>query len=206
MANILHLDSSPRGDRSHSRQLSREFIEKWQSLHPEDTITYRDLRTSPIPHVTEEWIAADFTPAEEQTPEMLETLQLSNELVDELIGSDRWVFGVPMYNFSIPSGFKAYIDYIVRIGRTFTVKDQEFEGLVNDKKILFITARGDRYSEGSTRQEWDAQEPSLRYPFQFIGVTDIEFIHAEGLDLGSRSREEGLLAARSAIQQLVSSW
>lgn len=206
MANILHLDSSPRGNRSYSRQLSKEFIRKWQSLHPEDTITYRDLRTSIVPHVTEEWIAADYTPLPEQTPGMSQTLQLSNDLVDEFLASERCVFGVPMYNFSIPSGFKAYIDYIVRVGRTFAIEDGRFNGLVKDKKIVFITARGDRYDMGSPHEGWDAQVPSLRYPFQFIGVTNIQFIHAEGLDLGSESREEGLVAARAEIQQLVSIW
>ena len=206
MANILHLDSSPRGNRSRSRLLSKEFISKWRSLHPEDIVTYRDLRTSVIPHVTEEWIAADYTPLPEQTPEMSRTLKLSNDLVDEFLASDICIFGVPMYNFSIPSGFKAYIDYIVRVGRTFAIEDGAFKGLVKNKKIVFITARGDRYSKGSTHEGWDAQEPSLRYAFQFIGVTDIKFVHAEGLDLGSQSRQEGLLTARVEIQQLISSW
>lgn len=206
MANILHLDSSPRGDRSRSRLLSKEFVREWQSLYPEDTVTYRDLRTTVIPHVTEEWITADYTPLPEQTLEMSQTLQLSNDLVDEFLASELCVFGVPMYNFSIPSGFKAYIDYIVRVGRTFAIEDGAFKGLVKDKKIVFITARGDRYSKGSTHEGWDAQEPSLRYAFQFIGVTDIWFVHAEGLDLGSESREKGLLTARAEIQQLVSSW
>lgn len=206
MGNILHLDSSPRGERSRSRQLSREFVQQWLALHPENTVIYRDIRTSPIPHVTEEWIAADYTPLAEQTPKMLQTLQLSNDLVDEFLASDRCVFGVPMYNFSIPSAFKAYIDQIVRVGRTFTIKDDGFKGLVENKKIVFITARGDRYGKGSTHQEWDAQEPSLRYAFQFIGVTDIKFIHAEGLDLGSQSREQGLIAAQSEIQKVVHHW
>ena len=111
-----------------------------------------------------------------------------------------------MYNFSIPSGFKAYIDQIVRVNRTFAIKENGYEGLVKDKKIVFITARGDRYSKGSTHQEWDAQEPGLRYAFQFISVTDIKFIHAEGLDLGSRSREQGISAARSQIKELVGNW
>ena len=206
MANILHLDSSPRGDRSRSRQLSKEFVKTWQTLYLEDTVTYRDLKASPIPHVTEEWIAADYTPLSEQTLRMSQTLQFSNDLVDEFLASDCCVFGVPMYNFSIPSSFKAYIDYIVRVGRTFAIEDGGFKGLVRDKKIVFITTRGDRYSPGSTHAGWDAQEPSLRYAFQFIGVTDIQFIHAEGLDLGSESRKKGLLAAQAQIQQLISKW
>lgn len=206
MGNILHLDSSPRGNRSRSRQLSKEFVTKWQAFYPEDTVIYRDLRTSSIPHITEEWIAADYTPLAKQTSKMLQTLQLSNDLVDEFLAADRCVFGVPMYNFSIPSAFKAYIDQIVRVGRTFAIKDGEFEGLVKNKKIVFITARGDRYDAGSTHEKWDAQKPSLLYAFQFIGVTDIKFVHAEGLDLGLQLREQGLLAAQSEIQKVVDNW
>jgi len=206
MANLLHIDSSPRGERSKSRQLAKEFIMEWQVLHPEDAIIYRDLRESPIPHVTEEWIAADYTPQEAQTPEMTQILQLSDELVDEFLAADRCVFSVPMYNFSIPSGFKAYIDHTVRVGRTFTFIDRQFKGLVEGKKILFITARGDEYGVGSRHEGWDAQEPSLRFAFQFIGVTDIHFIHANGLDLGDEARQRGLSKARKKIQQLVVDW
>lgn len=206
MASILHLDSSPRGDRSRSRQLSKEFVKTWLALHSEDTVVYRDLRESPIPHVTEQWIAADYTPLLEKTEEMSQILRLSDDLVDEFLASDLCVFGVPMYNFSIPSGFKAYIDQIVRVGRTFAINNDGFEGLVNDKKVIFITARGDCYSKGSNHQGWDAQEPGLRYAFQFIGVKDIKFIHAEGLDLGFQSREKGLSAAITEIKKLVGTW
>lgn len=206
MVNILHLDSSPRGDRSKSRQLAREFITKWKTLHPKHSLTYRDLRKSPIPHVTEEWIAADYTPSEARTLEMIDVLKFSDELVDEFLAADSYVFSVPMYNFSIPSAFKAYIDYIVRVGRTFAVIDGGFKGLVEGKKIVFITARGDEYGAGSLHEGWDAQEPALRFPFQFIGITDIKFIHANGLDLGDEARQRGLNEARIEIEDLVVNW
>lgn len=206
MANILHIDSSPRGENSKSRQLAREFVMKWQVLHPEDIITYRDLRRSPIPHITEEWIAADYTPQASQTAEMLHILRLSDDLVDELLAADRCIFSVPMYNFSIPSGFKAYIDHVVRVGRTFIFNDGQFKGLIERKKLLFITSRGDEYGTGSVHEGWDAQEPALRFAFQFIGMTDIQFIHANGLDLGDEARQRGLNDARAEIQNLVVSW
>lgn len=107
MPTILHIDSSPRGERSKSRQLAKEFVMQWQGSYSDAAVVYRDLRLSPISHVTEAWIAADYTPLEEQTPEMLETLQLSNELVDELVSADRCVFSVSMYNFSVPSSFNS---------------------------------------------------------------------------------------------------
>ena len=206
MANTLHIDSSPRGERSKSRQLAREFIAQWQTLHPQDTITYRDLRESPIPHITEAWVAAAFTPLEAQTADISDILQLSYELVDELLAANRCVFSVPMYNFSIPSAFKAYIDHIVRMGRTFTATDEGFKGLIAGKKIVFITARGDEYGAGSAHADWDAQEPALRFAFQFIGITDIQFIHANGLDLGAKTRQRGLNEARAQIQTLAATW
>ena len=116
MASILHIDSSPRGERSKSRKLAKKFIDAWQDLHPDDLIIYRDLRQTPVPHVTEDWIAASFTAPEALTSEMAELLKFSNELVDEFLAADRCVFSVPMYNFSIPSNFKAYIDQVFRVG------------------------------------------------------------------------------------------
>jgi FMN-dependent NADH-azoreductase len=90
--------------------------------------------------------------------------------VDEFLAADRCVFSVPMYNFSVPSNFKAYIDQIVRIGRTFAIEDCQFKGLVNGKKVLFITSRGAEYGVGSPYEGWDCQEPTLRCAFQFMGV------------------------------------
>lgn len=206
MANILHLDSSPRGERSKSRQLAKDFLTQWQLLHPEDVITYRDLRKLPIPHVTEEWVAAAYTPQAERTSDMVHALAFSDELIDEFLAANNCVFSVPMYNFSVPSNFKAYIDHIVRIERTFTFIDGKFKGLVSGKKVLFITARGDEYSAGSPHDGWDAQEPALRFAFQFMGIMDICFIHASGLDLGTDVRKQGLNRAKADIQTLVTHW
>mgnify|MGYP002777081064 CR=1 FL=1 len=105
MASILHIDSSPRGDRSKSRKLAKKFIDAWKDLHPDDGITYRDLRQTPVPHVTEDWIAAAFTAPEALTSEMAELLKFSDALVDEFLAAERCVFSVPMYNFS---GLKCY--------------------------------------------------------------------------------------------------
>ncbi|MGL4619075.1 FMN-dependent NADH-azoreductase [Chroococcidiopsis sp.] len=206
MASILHLDSSPRGDRSKSRKLAKKFIVAWQDLHPDDAIAYRDLRQTPVPHVTEDWIAASFTAPEALTSEMAELLKFSDELVDEFLAADRCVFSVPMYNFSIPSNFKAYIDQVVRVGRTFTEEDGQVKGLANGKKVLFITSRGVEYGASSPYKGWDCQEPALRYAFQYMGVTDIQFIHANGLDLGDEAQKRGLDEAQSKIQELVSGW
>lgn len=207
MASILHLDASPRGDRSASRQLAKQFMTAWQKLHPEDAVIYRDLRKSSIPHVTEQWIAADFTPPEARTPEMMKEIALSEKLVDEFLAVEKYVFSVPMYNFSVPSSFKAYVDQIIRVGRTFkVVGDGNWQGLVKQKRALFITARGDDYRSGTPHASWDCQEPFLRTAFNFIGITDVKFVHANGLDSGREARQRGLGAAQSEIKDLVMNW
>jgi len=207
MAHILHIDSSPRGDRSFSRKLSYEFVTSWKTAHPDDTLTYRDLGHNPVPHVDEAWIAGVFTPPQARTPELNEAIKISDELVDEFLAADRYVFGVPMYNFNIPSTLKAYIDQIVRVGLTFAVNEQgAFQGLVTGKKMLIVTARGGSFTQGSPAAPYDFQEPYLRTLFGFLGITDVSFIHLENLSGGDDVREQSLTQAQKAIAQAVASW
>lgn len=207
MAHILHIDSSPRGDRSFSRKFSHEFITSWKTAHPDDTVTYRDLGHNPVPHVDESWIAAAFSPPQTRSPELNQAIKISDELVDEFIAADRYVFGVPMYNFNIPSTFKAYIDQIVRIGRTFLVSQEgAFQGLLSSKKMLIVTARGGSFTQGTPTAAYDFQEPYLKAVFGFIGITDISLIHVENLSAGDDVREQSFAQARDAIAQAVASW
>jgi FMN-dependent NADH-azoreductase len=206
MGTLLHIDSSPRGENSRSRLLASAFIASWKEIHPDDKVIYRDLRNTSIPHITEEWIAADFTPRDALTAEVRQELELSDILVDEFLAADRCLYSVPMYNFGIPSSFKAYIDNLVRFGRTFTSENGRYQGLAQEKKVLFITARGVEYGSVSPYRGWDAQEPGLRYAFQFMGVSDISFIHACGLDLGEESLRSSLEKAKGEILNLSSSW
>lgn len=149
MTHILHIDASPRGERSHSRRITREFVEQWKQQHPNDTVTYRDIGHNPVPHVDEPWIAAAFAPPEQRTPELWSAIRISDRLVDEFLAADIYVIGVPMYNFSVPSTFKAYIDQIVRVGRTVAFEPSNGDGanvfkpLVLGKKMFVIEARGD---------------------------------------------------------------
>ena len=203
MARILHLDASPRGERSTSRQLSREFIEGWKRLHPGDSVIYRDMGHNPVPHVTEAWVVGAFTPPENHPADAQAAMRASDALIDEFLAADRYVFGVPMHNFCMPSTFKAYVDQIVRVGRTFTA---DWKGLVLGKKMLVITARGGNYAPGSPVEAFDHQEPWLRTIFGFIGVTDISFIHAQGMNMGDEARAAGLKHAREQIAKMVKSW
>ena len=138
MPTVLHIDSSPRAERSHSRQISSELVVAIQAAHPDTTVIYRDLGHAPVPAVTEAWIAGAFSPPDAHTPEMNAALALSDELIAELQTADILVFGVPMYNFNVPSTFKAYIDNIARAEVTFTFGSNGPEGLLTGKKAFFV--------------------------------------------------------------------
>lgn len=201
MTHILHLDASPRGDRSVSRSLAKEFISNWQAAHPNDTVTYRDIGHHPVPFVTEAWIAGAFTPPDLHSPESAEAMRISDELVDEFLAADRYVFSIPMYNLSIPANFKAYLDQIVRVGRTFSVEaDGSYKGLVQGKKMLIVTARGGSYPKDTPYHAYDLQEPYLRLIFGFIGITDIEVVHVENLMGGDEARTQAIANAQAALQ------
>lgn len=208
MTHLLHIDSSPRGDRSHSRRLTREFIEQWKQVHPGDTITYRDIGRNPIPHVDEPWIAAAFTPPEQHTPELREAIHLSDALVDEFLAADIYVIGVPMYNFSIPSVFKAYIDQIVRVGRTVVFEPDNtanvFTPLVLGKKMFIIEARGDSgFQPGGQYEKMNYHDPYLVTVFGFIGITDITFVYVENDEYGGQKLAESIANARTQVAQVV---
>lgn len=208
MANLLHMDTSPRGERSQSRALTRYFVEAWKDSHPKDTITYRDVGRNPIPHVDESWIAACYTSPEKRTSDMWETIQLSERLVDEFLAADFYTIGVPMYNFNVPSGFKAYIEQIVRVGRTYHLEPENTESpykpLVHGKKMFVITAHGaGGFASGGDLEKLNYQAPYLKTVFGFIGITDITFISVENDDLGGQKLADSLAAARAQITKLV---
>ena len=177
MTRLLHLDSSPRGERSHSRQLTRAFVEELTALHPDTTVVYRDLGHNPPPHVTEPWIAAAYSDPSGHAAEEKAAIAVSDELVDELLAADIIVLGAPMYNFSIPSTLKAYIDQIVRVGRTFT---PDYQGLATGKKLFLLTARGaGGYSPGQPMEGMNFQDTYLKAIFGMIGITDISVVNDE---------------------------
>lgn len=202
MISILQVDSSPRSDRSISRKLTKQFVQTWQSYDPEGVVTYRDVGRFSIPPIDEDWIAAAFTPPEQLTSNVKTALTISDQLIDELLAADFLVFGIPMYNYSVPANFKAYIDQIVRVRRTFTVDSDGYKGLVDGKKAVVITTRGGSYAGGPL----DFQEPYLRAVFEFIGITDIAFIHAENLAMGAEERQSAITSAYVAIEQVIASW
>lgn len=126
----------------------------------------------------------------------------SDELIEELLAANLYVFGIPMYNYSVPASFKAYIDQVVRVRRTFIVGADGYEGLLKHKKALVITTRGGSYAG----EPLDFQEPYLRAVFDFIGITDITFIHAENLAMGIDERQYAIASAHKAIHQVLAAW
>lgn len=208
MAHLLHIDASPRGERSHSRKLTREFVEGWKQAHPADVVTYRDVGRSWIPHVDELWIAAAYTPLDQRTFQMWEAIEISDQLVDEFLAADLYVIGVPMYNFSIPSSLKAYIDQIVRIGRTFAFSPENaanpYKPLVLGKKMFIIAARGGSgFGTGGEYEALNYQTPYLAIIFGFIGITDITFIDVENDEYGGQKLADAIATAQSKITQLI---
>ena len=203
MPTVLHIDSSPRGERSHSRTVSAELVAAIAAAHPDTTVTYRDLGHNPPPHVTEAWIAGAYSPPEAQTAETRAALAISDELIAELKAADILVFGVPMYNFNVPSTFKAYIDNIVRVGVTF---GRDYSGLVTGKKAFVVTARGAAgYGAGEAMGAMNHQDPFLRTVFGFIGITDVTFIHLNNLNGKDEVRAASLEAAHDEIKAAVAS-
>jgi FMN-dependent NADH-azoreductase len=206
MQTVLHIDSSPRGEPSVSRRFTRRFVNLWKMHHPSDRVIYRDLGRHPVPHINEAWISAAFTPPDARLTEQKNALNLSDMLIDELLTSDRYVFGIPMYNLNVPSTLKAYIDQVVRIHRTFTYVDGNYEGLVKSKKMLVITARGDHYSNSLSSLTDYFQEPYLRAIFKLIGITDITFLHIDNLASGREARAHAISSAKLKVRDLAERW
>lgn len=182
MKKILSIISSARGAASNSTQLSNAIIEKLIEYYPGSTVKLRNLVAHHYPHLEESHLNAFFAPAENQTQENKEAIQHSNEAIQELLEADIVVIGVPIYNFNIPSALKAWLDHLVRAGKTFSYQTGHPEGLVKDKKVYLAIASGGIYSDGPMKS-YDFAEPYLRKILGFIGITDITTFRAEGVNM-----------------------
>ncbi|MFP5424166.1 MAG: FMN-dependent NADH-azoreductase [Gammaproteobacteria bacterium] len=199
MANVLVIESSARQQGSVSRQLTAQFIANWSSANPADQIKVRDLAVDQVPHLDANLLGGWMTPAEQQSDAEQAALALSNLLTDELLTADVLVLAAPMYNFAIPSTLKAWLDHVLRAGVTFKYTETGPQGLLSGKRAFILTARGGIYA-GSAQ---DHQEPYLRQTLAFVGIHDVSFIHAEGLNLGSEFMEKGLNQAKAQLAQAI---
>lgn len=202
MTTVLHINSSIRNAGSLSRQLSGEYVEKWHLAHPQDVIVQRDLGAQSVPHLDEAMLGAFFTLPAERTAQQNQALQLSEQLIAELYAADVIVIGAPMYNFSISSGLKAWIDHVARAGLTFKYTESGPVGLVTGKKVLVFTSRGGVYSSGPGAA-MDFHATYLRAVLGFIGLTNVTFVHTEGVALGEAAVNQAMDQARSAISELL---
>ncbi|MGA7217952.1 MAG: NAD(P)H-dependent oxidoreductase [Candidatus Sulfotelmatobacter sp.] len=195
---LLRIDSSARRN-SVSRQLTQRFADVWKKQNPGGEVMERDLAATPLPLITDEWALAIHADVAMLTPAQRETLAISDMLVEELLSADVIVIGAPMYNFAISAPLKAWIDQIVRVGRTVLFKPKGPEGVLKGKRVIVLISRGGAYRPGTPTAQYDHQEPYLRHILGFIGLTDVTFIHAENQKPGELA-EPARAAAISQIQ------
>jgi FMN-dependent NADH-azoreductase len=203
---LLQIDSSARSSSSVTRQLTSKFVKEWKRNHPSGEVIQTDLATTMLPQITDDWAGAHLEPSK-LTPAQRNYLSTSDRLIEELQAADTIVIGAPMYNFAIPSSLKAWIDQIVRMGKTIGYGPSGARGLLGKKRVIVITSRGGAYEKGTPTEKFDFQEPYLRHIFGFIGLTDVTFIHAEnqaregaGASLASAAEEIGRLVAEQSHQ------
>jgi FMN-dependent NADH-azoreductase len=196
MNTLLIVNSSPRSG-SVSRRLTKHVAEQWKQRNPNGRIIERDLTAETPAFVSEHWIQAAYTPEAQHTPEQQKALAQSNVLIGELMAADVVVIGAPMHNFSISAPLKAWIDQIVRVGKTFSYGENGPKGLIpSDKKVLVVVSRGGMYGEGSPA---DFQVPYLRHMLQFVGLNNLTVIDADQQAFGPEAAQKSV---EKAIQKL----
>lgn len=217
MSTILHIDASARAGQSdqdrfgsHTRRLTARFIARWRAARRSDAVIHRDVGQTPPAPVSGRWIHAAFTRPELREPWMHEVLAESDALVDELIGADLIVAGVPMYNFGPPAQFKAYIDNIVRVGRTFGFDRsrgaEPYWPLLagQGKRLIVLSSRGDYgYDAGGRIAERNHVEPGVQAPFKYLGITDFHSIAVEYDEFADERLQASLKHAEAEVDALV---
>jgi FMN-dependent NADH-azoreductase len=198
---LLHLDASILGANSASRQVSGAVVDKLHKAAPGLEVVYRDLAAQPLLHLSSAHLAA-AQGATPESPAVLGDVAASQAALDEFLAADIVVIGAPMYNFTIPSQLKAWIDRIVVAGKTFRYGAAGPEGLAGNKRVIIAISRGGFYGAGTPAAALEHLETYLRAVFAFIGVTDLEIIVAEGLQIGAEQREKAMRGALEAATSL----
>ena len=197
--NILQINSSARAGNSYSTRLAGAVVEQLRAHQPTAAVTVRDLGHTPHPMLDETALNALFTPAEARTPDQQARVELDDALIAEIQAADVLVLGVPMYNFSVPAQLKNWIDAISRAGVTFRYTEQGPEGLLKGKKAVVVQTRGGIHRNSPT----DSLTPYLQTILAFLGITDVQFVYAEGLSMGPDAERDGLATAYAQIEQAV---
>ena len=187
---LLHLDTSALGANSVTRELSAAIVARWQAAVPGLAVEYRDLDSNPLPHLTGPVLTGADAAAKAE----------GDAIMDQFLASDVIVIGAPMYNFGVPSTLKAWIDRVAVAGKTFRYTENGPEGLATGKKMIVASGRGGIYGDSSPA---DFQEAYLRHTFGFLGITDIEFVRAEGVAYSDQHRTDAMASAHAAIPMPV---
>ena len=195
---LLHIDSSILGDNSASRQLSGEVVKAWQAAHPGLEVSYRDVAAEAIEHFSAATLVAAGTPAELRDAAQKHEAQLSADTLAQFMAADAVVIGAPMYNFTIPTQLKAWIDRIAVAGQTFRYTENGPEGLCGNKKVIVVSTSGGLHSGQATGV---AHEDYLKVVLGFLGITDVEFVRAHGLAYGDEVRTKAMNDAHAQINQ-----
>jgi len=200
MPRLLQINTSIHSTGGESSRLADAFVARWLEAHPDCLVTLRDLARDPVPHLTAERFAALGAAPAARTAAQSAVVAFSDALVDELRAADVVVLGLPMYNFGVPSVLKAYFDHVARAGVTFRYTPDGPVGLLDGaRKVYVLAARGGRYA-GTPR---DTQSAYVRDFLAFIGLTDVEFVYAEGLAMGEENRNGALAEAGERIERLA---
>ncbi|PRA71199.1 FMN-dependent NADH-azoreductase [Pseudomonas sp. MYb187] len=193
---LLHIDSSILGDNSASRQLSRSVVEAWKAADPSVEVVYRGLAADAISHFSAATLVAAGTPQDLRDAAQQHEAQLSAETLQEFLDADAVVIGAPMYNFTVPTQLKAWIDRVAVAGKTFRYTEAGPEGLCGDKKVILVSTAGGLHAGQPTGV---GHEEFLKVFLGFIGVTDLEIVRAHGLAYGDEPRANAMSAAQQQI-------
>lgn len=199
---LLHIDASPRTVRSVTRKLSAAFVTALRLKHADLRVVHRDVGHNPPPFISDAWIGAAFAKGDLNDPAMKGVLHFSDELATEVLACDALLIASPMHNFNISASLKAWIDQIVRTDMTFKITETGVVPLLTGKKALVITSRGG-FVAGTS---YDFQEPYLKTILGFIGITDVQFVHAEGVNHSDADRAQAMTTASARLIDIAENW
>lgn len=197
--NILQINSSSRPDASHSSRLAATIVERLRGTQLDATVTVRDLGRAPLGELDEPALQALFTPADQRTPEQAARVAIDDAVIAEIQAADVLVLGVPMYNFGVPAQLKNWIDAIARAKVTFAYTEKGPVGLLTGKKVYVALTRGGLYRNTPA----DTQVPYLKTVLAFLGMTDVQFVYAEGIAMGPQAEQDALASARAQIEEVI---
>lgn len=205
MKKLLVINASARTLRSHSREMTGVFVEQWKNRYPASHIAFRELGNADMPHITEKWISAAFKPKESRTEGDRRILETSDIFVSELKEADVIAIGSPMYNWSIPSPLKAYIDQVMRVNETFrpnrSDKQNPYTGLLHNKTLVLLLSRGSAgYAPGEANQHMNFQDNYLKTVFGVMGISDVHLLAIEGASTPSDDLTKSIAFARKGIE------